>query len=392
MPKRANGEGSFYYREDKKIFELKFCIGRNKQGKLIRKSVYGKTKKECREKRDEILVKVKTNTYHEKTTINLIDITTDYIENQISSNRITEDTYVRNMQTNKIIKKLSFAYKPIQQIELEDLNTGLQDLTNYSDSVISKVFSMISTGFDMAVLNNVITSNPFRTKGAIIKPKSIKPRKEVDALTVEEEQCFLKQLKNYYEPYKTIFYIADMTGMRIGEILALNKENITDDVIKVVNTLTKDKNDKVILGKTTKTYAGTRDVPIMSNLKKILDNYAFTDKSGYLFIVNNKFINPSTINSHFKRICKNAGIRVIEIEDSHFKKNGEHKTLKSSKVNTHMLRHTFASRCIERGMNAVTLSRILGHTDIQTTLNTYTTIFNKVKNDEIEKMNKFYNF
>lgn len=42
-------------------------------------------------------------------------------------------------------------------------------------------------------------------------------------------------------------------------------------------------------------------------------------------------------------------------------------------------------------MNAVTLSRILGHKDIQTTLNTYTTIFNKVKNDEIEKMNKFYN-
>lgn len=392
MPKRANGEGSFYYREDKKIFELKFCIGRNKQGKLIRKSVYGKTKKECREKRDEILVKVKTNTYHEKTSTNLIDITTNYIENQISSNRITEDTYVRNINTNKIIEKLSFAYKPIQQIELEDLNTGLQDLTNYSDSVISKVFSMISAGFDMAVLNNVITSNPFRIKGAIIKPKSIKPRKEVDALTVEEEQAFLHQLKTYYEPYKTIFYIADMTGMRIGEILALNKENITDDVIKVVNTLTKDKNDKVILGKTTKTYAGTRDVPIMSNLKKILDNYAFTDESGYLFIVNNKFINPSTVNSHFKRICKNAGIRVIETEDSHLRKNGEHKTLKSSKVNTHMLRHTFASRCIERGMNAVTLSRILGHTDIQTTLNTYTTIFNKVKNDEIEKMNKFYNF
>jgi integrase len=55
-----------------------------------------------------------------------------------------------------------------------------------------------------------------------------------------------------------------------------------------------------------------------------------------------------------------------------------------------MLRHTFASRCIERGMNAVTLSRILGHKDIQTTINTYTTIFNKVKNDEIEKLNKFY--
>lgn len=390
MPKRANGEGCFYYKENKKLYELKFCIGRNENGKLIRKSVYGKTKKECREKREDILVKVKTNTYHEKDSARLIDITTDYIETQFASNRISETSYLRKINTNRIIKSLPFANIPIQQVELCNINAGLQEITHYSDSVIKKIDGLIATGFDIAVLNNIITSNPFRIKGAVIRPKSIKQTKSVDALTVEEEQAFLQQLKTYYEPYRTIFYIADMTGMRIGEILALHKDNISNDTIKIVNTVTKNKNDKTILGKTTKTYSGIREVPIMSNLKTILDNYQFTHKSGYLFIINDNFISPNTINSHFKRICKNANIRVITTVDSHFKKNGEHKSLKSSKVNTHMLRHTFASRCIERGMNAVTLSRILGHKDIETTLNTYTTIFNKVKNDEIEKLNKFY--
>lgn len=392
MPKRANGEGSFYYREDKKIFELKFCIGRNKQGKLIRKSVYGKTKKECREKRDEILVKVKTNTYHEKTSTNLIDITTNYIENQISSNRITEDTYVRNINTNKIIEKLSFAYKPIQQIELEDLNTGLQDLTNYSDSVISKVFSMISAGFDMAVLNNVITSNPFRIKGAIIKPKSIKPRKEVDALTVEEEQAFLHQLKTYYEPYKTIFYIADMTGMRIGEILALTTDDIDLDnkIIHVNKTLTKDKNDRVIIGTTTKTYSGQRDVPIIPSLYDILNSYKI-NHTGTLFTKDNKLITPSTINAHLKRICTKANIKPVKVNSTKRNKNGEIIKIRSSDVHTHMLRHTFATRCIESGMQAVTLSRILGHKDISVTLNTYTDVFNQFKQKEVNKLDEYLN-
>ena len=50
-----------------------------------------------------------------------------------------------------------------------------------------------------------------------------------------------------------------------------------------------------------------------------------------------------------------------------------------------MLRHTYATRCIESGMNATVLSKLLGHKDIETTLNTYTSVFNKFKEDEIQK-------
>ena len=60
-------------------------------------------------------------------------------------------------------------------------------------------------------------------------------------------------------------------------------------------------------------------------------------------------------------------------------------TLKTSNVNTHMLRHTFATRCIESGMTAVALSKLLGHSDIDTTLNTYTSVFNQFKEKEVDK-------
>ena len=57
----------------------------------------------------------------------------------------------------------------------------------------------------------------------------------------------------------------------------------------------------------------------------------------------------------------------------------------------HILRHTFATRCIEAGMTAVVLQRLMGHKDVTVTLNTYTSVFNKFKEDELEKVNTYLN-
>ena len=86
----------------------------------------------------------------------------------------------------------------------------------------------------------------------------------------------------------------------------------------------------------------------------------------------------------------NTGMRIGEIlslrvDDIDFKE----KCIKirrtvTKDVNTHMLRHTFATRCIEAGMPAPVLQRLLGHADISTTINSYTTIFNRYKVDEVQ--------
>ena len=59
-------------------------------------------------------------------------------------------------------------------------------------------------------------------------------------------------------------------------------------------------------------------------------------------------------------------------------------------ITTHSLRHTYGTRCIEAGMQPVVLQRLMGHTDISTTLNTYTDVLNDFKNEEIEKVNQYY--
>ena len=155
--------------------------------------------------------------------------------------------------------------------------------------------------------------------------------------------------------------------------------------------MTKNENDEPIIGKTTKTYAGTREIPITKHLLPIISKYA-SDKDELIFTKNNEIIAPATINSHFKKICKNTNIRVlINSNKKVYREAGiSNVNLKTSSVNTHMLRHTFATRCIEAGVSAVALSRILGHKDIQTTLNTYTSVFNKFKEDELSKINKYF--
>lgn len=87
--------------------------------------------------------------------------------------------------------------------------------------------------------------------------------------------------------------------------------------------------------------------------------------------------------------CKNANIRVINTKK--YKDDEKEVNLKSSNVNTHMLRHTYATRCIESEMSALVLSKLLGHKDIETTLNTYTSVFNKFKEDEIQKYLDYIN-
>lgn len=339
------------------------------------------------------LAEVQTKTYIEKNEITIAMLGEQIIDNKFNANIITEATYARSLGTFNHIKNSDIADIEIQKVTVTELQDFINSKKDYANSYIDKIYEMLGSIFKEAIKRDIIVKNPLLN---VIKPKSSKKDKEVEALTVEEQKAFVEELKD--EQYKNIFLVALHTGMRIGEILALQPKDIDFDnkLINIDNTLTKNKTGKVIIGKNTKTYESTRKIPITIILEPILKdsmaNY-IPNKNNLLFCHSNgSVIAPSTINTQFKKICKNAGIKVITTK----KKKGidlegkpKYVNYHTSTVNTHMLRHTYATRCIEAGIPAPVLQKLLGHKDISITINTYTTIFNKFKEDAL---NNYINY
>lgn len=166
-------------------------------------------------------------------------------------------------------------------------------------------------------------------------------------------------------------------GLRIGETLGLTKNDIdiSQKQVFISRTTTVGKYGETIIGDTTKTYAGKRSVPIPDFMIPIFEEQINNSKNNrdiFLFLNNDSLITNSACNSRLKKIL---------LDKLGWENTG---------ISTHSLRHTFATRCIESGVNAVVLQRLLGHTDISITLNTYTSVFNLFKDNELEKVIKLY--
>lgn len=188
--------------------------------------------------------------------------------------------------------------------------------------------------------------------------------------------------------------------MRIGEILALMPEDILWDegeygIIKVTKTLTQDKNGNNIVGDTTKTECGTRIIHLVPKSREVLMKAIKeqrNNKYGIIFIRRDgELYIPNQVNSAFKTICKNAQIRIVEGKHKKYSQSrGEYYCLcRTSKVHFHMLRHTFATRCIEADIPIHTLQVILGHKSIKTTIDTYGKVYEYLKQRELQKYTEY---
>ena len=374
--RRGNGEGTIFEDKKNKRWIGQYISGISADGKIIRKSVYGKTQKEVVNKLNEVKYKMNNNIYIEKNGIKLVKIMEDIREEKFESNTISGGQYARLKWTINKIKKSKLGDMKIQDISKEDIQDFLNSQKHLSDSYIKKIYEQFVQAYHRAEIKKYISYNPMNE---VIKPKSDKQTKIVEALDINVQKAFSEYLSKVSiedEPYKNIFLIQMYMGLRIGEVLALSKDNIDSEnnLLYVKRTLTNDKEFAIILGNKTKTYAGNRTLPIPQFLKPIFEEqikYSNENLHNLIFTNNDNYIRTSAINKELKRIFK------------------KELNVNSENISTHCLRHTYGTRCIEAGMTAVVLQRLMGHKDVTVTLNTYTSVFNKFKENELEKVNEY---
>lgn len=381
--RKGNGEGTLYFSESKKCYVLQETLI-DVFGNKYRKTFYGKTPTEVRNKSkkfiQELSLGIAKNQKTKNTSITIYQLVKEVIEKEFKQKMFSEATYTRKLYSLEIIKKHKIGNNPICKIKKSDIDDFFTFLTTYSNSVIKKVYSILNSGFKLAVKSNIIISNPLDDP-FLKRPHSAKPDKNISAFTVDEQNEFLYALSQYQKLsnrcyYKYQFLIELYTGMRMGEINALKPEDVDlkNRVVNVSRTITRGINYQAKVGDKTKTAKGMRKVPLNDNavaiFKVALAEY-IPNEEGLLFYdtIHNKVIETSQVNIAFVRLCKKYNV--------------------ASATNQHMLRHTFATRCIEAGVSAPVLKEWLGHTDISVTINTYCDVFAKLNNSSIEKLQTY---
>lgn len=363
MAKRGNGEGTIYFSEKLNKWVGQFSAGRKADGKLNRKSVYGNTRKEVKEKITKAISEVQTHTFIDKTDITLYDLAKEIVEDKKASNEISSSTYNRAIYTLKIIENSELGQTPIQKIKAKDIKIFLNSNTDYADSTLKKIYQLMGQAFKRAVERDYIMKNPITFEEAR-KPKSSKKSAKVEALTIDEEKKLIQALSNETTIYKSLVLLMLFTGMRIGEVLALKWNCITDDCINIKRSLTRDDDGKVILGEDVKTEKSLRVLPMNYIVLEIINTIPKTDK----FLFPN--ITPRNVQDFLSKFNATNCI--------------------TNHLHPHMLRHTYATRCIEAGMNIKVLQKKLGHKNIQTTLDTYASVFDKFEGSEDDKLITYF--
>ena len=172
----------------------------------------------------------------QKTTKSIADIGQEIEDSKFRKGKTKGNAYRTNMATLNRIKLNNFANIPIDKVKKNQIENFLEKERVKSNSVIKKDYTMLKRIFENAFDNRYISNNLFQGINLIEKPKSTKEDKDVKALSYTEQSKFVDYLERNNVKHKNILLICLYTGMRIGEVLALNyKEDIDLDSMQILD-------------------------------------------------------------------------------------------------------------------------------------------------------------
>lgn len=335
---------------------------------------------------NKIITDINQGSYIEKSFDTCLSIIKNYVEQKHDDGITSDRTYIRDLGTINQLEACcnNWINKPIQKVSAFDIEQSKKSIREYANNTIDKIWRFINVIFKIGISRRKIIYNPMDDE-TLVKPISKKANKQVESLTQEEESKLLEVLsKSPNKQYNNIILLQLYTGARIGEILALSKDciNLKNNSITIYRTITRNKNDKVILGQHTKTYCkktgldkGRRCFPMQPKVRKLIEEILankITNMHNLLFwdYSKNRIITDGMINSYLSRINKISPNESI-----------------TGALSTHRLRHTFITRCQEKNLSLAVIQSLVGHVQGSTITNdTYTSVSLNFIQQELEKM------
>lgn len=377
MPRRGE---NIYKRKDGR-WEGRYMKQRSLDGKANYGYVYGKSYKEAKRKlsdavnAERLFMQRKNN--HSGEYASFEDVANDWIASIEPRIKLSTIAKYKNLLNSYIYPE--FSDYAIDDITCNHVDTYCNELlvaggctkNGLSPKTVSDVLSLIKNIMRFAKNKGFPIKND-------INPISVKQYpKEMRVLSLYEQQRLCQYLYSDLTLCNLGILVCLFTGLRVGEICALKWEDISfeEHTLFVHQTMQRVQvNDcregkTKILISTPKSNCSIRRIPLPNDLCKTLLKFKQPPQTFFLTGNEQKYLEPRSMQHRFKTVLKRSSI-----DDANF----------------HSLRHTFATRCVELGFDIKSLSEILGHANVNITLNRYVHPSMKLKHENMQKLDTLF--
>ena len=378
--KRGAGEGSILKRKDG-LWQGSVTIGRNKNGTQKRKYFYAKTRAEVAAKVTTALKDLQDGKYIDSSVSPTIKTWMNHWLWTYKKNNLKETTFEQYETLLRIHLYPALGDVKIVNLKSEQLQTLYNDMKSkgLSAKTIHTLNTVLHAGIKHAIWEDLLHKN---VTEHVVLPKD--EYREMRVLSQEEQDRLFEVLEKDRMGIAVLFSL--FTGVRRGELLSLRWSDIDMDkhlvyirrTVNRVKSYDGNKKTKLIITDT-KTPKSRRVIPIIDYLYNLLEKHRerqnrekeladelYEDQDLVFATEIGGLIDPANFNRTFSRMAKRAGIKP---------------------VNPHCLRHTFATRSLEVGMDLKTVQELMGHSSIKVTGDTYMHVMVDRKIEEMSKLN-----